>query len=164
MMRIQKYDVDIVYLPGKDMVLADILSRAYLPECPSFGSVEAEIETVNMLQYVPISADSLSSIRSATTQDSTLQKLIETIQQRWPKDKTKTPGEIRPYFSIQDELSHQDRIMFRGERVVIPDVLRRDITCRLHSIHFGVEGCLQRARECVYWPGINDQIKTYSQV
>ena len=68
MMRIQKYDVDVVYSPGKDMVLADTLSRAYLPECSSFGSVEAEIETVNMMQHVPI-----SSIRSATTQDSTLQ-------------------------------------------------------------------------------------------
>ena len=126
MMRIQKYDVDVVYLPGKDMVLADTLSRAYLPECSAFGSVEAEIETVNMLQHVPISADSLSSIRSATTQDSTLQKLIETIQQRWPNDKTKTPSEIRPYFSFQDELSHQDGIVFRGERVVIPDALRRE--------------------------------------
>ena len=28
MMRIQKYDVDVVYLPGKDMVLADTFSRA----------------------------------------------------------------------------------------------------------------------------------------
>ncbi|KAK5853431.1 hypothetical protein PBY51_007214 [Eleginops maclovinus] len=161
MMRIQKYDVDVVYLPGKDMVLADTLSRAYLPECSSFGSVEAEIETVNMLQHVPISADSLSSIRSVTTQDLTLQKLIETMQQGWPNDKSKTPSEIRSYFSFQDELSHQDGIVFRGERVVIPDALRREITCRLHSSHLGIEGCLRRARECIYWPGMNDQIKTY---
>ncbi len=87
------------------MVLADTLSRAYLPECSLYGSVESDIETVNMLQHVPISADSLSSIRSATTEDSTLQRLIETIQQGWPNDKTKTPHEIRPYFSFQEELS-----------------------------------------------------------
>ena len=161
MMRIQKYDVDVVYLPGKDMVLADTLSRAYLSESSPYGSVEAEIETVNMLQHVPISADSLSSIRSATTEDLTLQTLIETIQKGWPKDKTQAPNEIRAYFSFQEELSHQDGIVFRGERVVIPDARRRDITRHLHSSHLGVEGCLRRARECVYWPGINDQIKTY---
>lgn len=104
-MRIQKYDVDFVYLTGKDMVLADTLSRAYLPESLSFGSVEAEIETVKILQHVPISAD---------------------------------------------------RIVFWGECVVIPDALRRDITRPLQSSHLGVEGCLRRARECVYWPGIKD--------
>ena len=32
---------------------------------------------------------------------------------------------------------------------------------RLHSSHLGVEGCLRRARECVYWPGMSEQIKTY---
>lgn len=161
MMRIQRYDVEVVYLPGKDMVLADTLSRAYLPECSSYGSVETEIETVNMLQHVPISADRLSSIRSATKEDRTLQTLIETIQKGWPKEKSKVSSEIWPYFSFQEELSYQDGILFRGERVVIPDALRRDITCRLHSSHLGIEGCLRRARECVYWLGINDQIKTY---
>lgn len=161
MMRIQKYDVDVVYLPGKDMVLADTLSRAYLPECSSHGSVEAEIETINMIQHVPIAADTLSSIRSATKEDATLQILIETMQKGWPKDKAMTAKEIRAYFSFQDELSHQDGVVFRGERVVIPDALRRDITCRLHASHLGIDGCVRRARDGVYWPGINDQIKTY---
>lgn len=31
MLRIQKYDVDVTYVPGKDMLLTDTLSRAYLP-------------------------------------------------------------------------------------------------------------------------------------
>ena len=131
------------------MVLADTLSRAYLPECSAYGSVEAEIETVNMLHHVPISTDSLSSIRSATKEDSTLQTLIETILQGWPNDKTKTSSNIRSYCSFQDELSYQDGIVFRGERVVIPEVLRRDITSQLHSSHLGVEGCLRRGRECL---------------
>ena len=160
-MHIQKYDVDVVYLPGKDLVLADTLSRAYLPECSAYGSVEAEIETVNMLHHVPISTDSLSSIRSATKEDSTLQTLIETILQGWPNDKTKTSSNIRPYCSFQDELSYQDGIVFRGERVVKPEVQRRDITSQLHSSHLGVEGCLRRGSECVYWPGMNEQVKAY---
>lgn len=51
MLRIQKYDLDVVYVPGKDLLLADTLSRADLLECSSHGSVEAEIETVNMVQH-----------------------------------------------------------------------------------------------------------------
>uniref|UniRef100_A0A3B3RV52 Gypsy retrotransposon integrase-like protein 1 n=1 Tax=Paramormyrops kingsleyae TaxID=1676925 RepID=A0A3B3RV52_9TELE len=33
----------------------------------------------------------------------------------------------------------------------------------IHASHLGVEGCLRRARECVYWQGMNEQIKTYVQ-
>lgn len=76
MLRIQKYDLTVVYVPGKDMLLADTLSRAYLPEYPSLSSVEAEIEMVNMVQHLPISGDSQSQIRTATKDDKTLHTVI----------------------------------------------------------------------------------------
>uniref|UniRef100_A0A672HNR1 Gypsy retrotransposon integrase-like protein 1 n=1 Tax=Salarias fasciatus TaxID=181472 RepID=A0A672HNR1_SALFA len=158
MLRIQKYDINVTYVPGRDMLLADTLSRVYLPETTP---VEAELETVNMVQHLPISAGRLQDIRSATEHDKTLQLLIKTMSQGWPKDKSHISSEISPYFSFQGELSHQDGLVFRGERAVIPDALRTDITVRLHSSHLGVEGCLRRARECVYWLGMNDQIKKY---
>ena len=161
MLRIQKYELEVVYVPGKHMLLADTLSRAYLPECSSFGSLEAEIETINMVQHLPISDDRLDAIRTATKADRTLQVLIDTMCHGWPKDRATTPSEIRSYFSFQDELTFQDGIVFRGERAVVPDTLKKEITQRLHSSHLGVEGCLRRARECVYWQGMNDQIKTY---
>lgn len=59
------------------MLLADMLSRAYLPECLSYGSAEAEIETVNMVHLLPISTDRLYAIRSTTADDKTLQILIK---------------------------------------------------------------------------------------
>lgn len=83
------------------------------------------------------------------------------MSQRWPKDKSNVPNEIKPYFSLQGKLSHQDGLVFRGERAVIPDALRTDIIVWLHSSHLGVEGCLWIAWECVSWLGMNDQIKKY---
>ena len=38
--------VDVIYVPGRDMLLADTLSRDYLPESTPR---EAEGETVNMV-------------------------------------------------------------------------------------------------------------------
>jgi predicted Fe-S protein YdhL (DUF1289 family) len=32
---------------------------------------------------------------------------------------------------------------------------------RIHSYHIGVEGCLRRARESLYWPGMNSQVKDF---
>lgn len=160
LLRLQSYEIDVTYVPGRDMVLADTLSRAYLPESSGAGAVEAELETVNMVDYLPISEERLSTIRSATRDDKALQMLSEIILKGWPKTKKDTPMEIRHYHSVQEELSVQDDIVFRGERVVIPDTLRSDITRRIHSTHLGVEGCLRRAREYVYWPGMTVQIKT----
>lgn len=59
------------------------------------------------------------------------------------------------------KMSFQDDIVFRGDRAAIPDAFRVDITHRIHSSHLGVEGCLRRARECVYWLGMNEEIKTF---
>ncbi|XP_048589452.1 uncharacterized protein LOC116620672 [Nematostella vectensis] len=32
---------------------------------------------------------------------------------------------------------------------------------RLHSSHIGVNGCLRRARECLFWPGMTSEIKEF---
>ncbi|KAJ8356687.1 hypothetical protein SKAU_G00194810 [Synaphobranchus kaupii] len=160
LLRLQEYNIRIVYVPGRDMLLADTLSRAYLPESTK-GDTEAEIETVNMIDYLPITDKRLHAIRSATKEDTKLQRLTEMILTGWPKNKYDIPTDIRHYHSFQDELSFQDGIVFRGERAVIPDDLRADITERVHSSHLGVEGCIRRAKECVYWQGMYDYIKTY---
>lgn len=73
-MRLQKYDFIINYVPGKEMLLADALSRAYLEDIAQEGSVEKEIESVNMIQYLPISEERLKVIRGETAKDDTLQK------------------------------------------------------------------------------------------
>lgn len=60
------------------------------------------------------------------------------MNQGWPNDKEKAPKEVCPYFSFQEELSCQDEKALNGERAVIPDVLRREITQHLHSSRCGM--------------------------
>lgn len=52
LMCLQTYDVHIQYHPGRYLVLADTLSRAYPTKKSEEGSVE-DIESINMLQYGP---------------------------------------------------------------------------------------------------------------
>ena len=62
---------------------------------------------------------------------------------------------------MRDELTAQDGILFKGLRCVIPASLRPRIRERLHGAHTGVEGCLRRARETVYWPSMNADLRYY---
>ena len=157
MMRLQKYDVTVNYERGKNMFLADLLSRAYLPKKPE--SEDREFEFVNMASCVPISDPRLEEIRQETRADETMQVLTQVILQGWPDDKSSVPTLALPFFSQRDELTVQNGLIFRGERVVVPKKLRETMKQKIHSSHMGTEACLRRARECIFWPGMSAEMK-----
>jgi len=103
----------------------------------------------------------IQEIQSETSKDETLQLLRTTIQQGFPEHKEMLSPQLTPYFNIRDELSVYNGIVFKGERVVIPASMRDSIEKDLHAAHSGIEGFLRRARACVYWPGINAEIKNW---
>ena len=39
--------------------------------------------------------------------------------------------------------------------------LRAAMLDRVHYAHIGVNGCLRRAKECIYWPGMDAGIREY---
>ena len=83
MIRLQKYDYEIYYMPGKEMLLADTLSRAPLQE----ASEEMEFENVNVMHDVITSPILYERIKRATDGDPDLQALKRVILEGWPTDK-----------------------------------------------------------------------------
>ena len=75
--------------------------------------------------------------------------------------KSELHPDVTPYFPMRDELAITDGLIFKGERLVVPKSLRSEIKDNIHLGHSGIEGCLRRARECVYWPGMNAEIKNW---
>ena len=71
----------------------------------------------------------------------------------------RTPWSSAITDNIRDELAIQDGIIFRGQRIVVPVSLRLDMKRKLHASHLGVESCLRRARETIFWPGMNAEVK-----
>ena len=160
MMRIQKYNIEVVYRRGQDMHIADTLSRAYLPaEANERRTGQSDFEQINMAELLPITDERLKEIRQATACDESLQTLKTVILEGWPESKQETPSQAAQYFTMRDELSVQDGLIFKGQRVIIPFTLRPMIKQRIHSSHMGTESCLRRARECVYWHGMSADIK-----
>lgn len=157
MIRLQKYDYEIQYMPGKEMVLADTLSRAPLPE--SDGAIE--FENISAVHDVITSKKLLEAIKQATKEDTSLQSLKEVITNGWPKEKFMVPEDVKQYFSLRDEITSENDILFRGDRIIVPEKLRLNLMNRVHTSHLGINACLNRARECFYWPGMNGQLKDY---
>ena len=58
-----------------------------------------------------------------------------------------------------DELSELNGIILRGERILIPTPMRKDMLERINQGHMGIEKSKRRARDILYWPGMNSEIQ-----
>ena len=76
-------------------------------------------------------------------------------------DKKSMREDLKSYYTFREEMSVQDGLIFKGDRIVLPTSMQTEIKERLHSSHVGVQGCLRRARETVYWPNTNADIESY---
>lgn len=88
-----------------------------------------------------------------------MQLLKAIILEGWPEDRSKLPPQLNPYYDMRDELGAYDGLVFKVERLVVPQGLRAEIKKDIHVSQAGVEGCLRRARENVYWPGMNAELR-----
>ena len=162
LLKLLVYDVNLVYRCGKQMELADTLSRAYLPNLDP-SPLQTEVEAINMAQDLPVATARQEDIRNHTEQDETLHEVTKAILSGWPEWKSDVPNAAAPYFNVRDELSVQNGVIFYGERAVVPISLRKDMLQCIHASHMGIEGCLRRARESLYWPGMNNEVKDFIQ-
>ena len=156
LMRLHKYNFTLVYKKGKDLVLADTLSRAYLKDQVATTDDYTDYEIITLY---PLSSTATKKLREHTCQDSVLQTLSSTIQTGWPSKPTSLPESIRRYFSNRDQLLTHDDIIMCGERVVVPSSLRNDYLKQVHAGHPGLESTKRRARTTIFWPGIMHDIE-----
>ena len=154
LLKIQPYDVTIVYKPGKEVVIADALSRLNPVESDAIPGMEVRIHDIT--DITPIRLDEL---QQATAHDDTLQVLQQQIIVGWPTTIKKLTPQLRPYWSVRDSLAIQDSLVIMGQRIIIPESLRPSMLKQLHSGHQGMEKLKLRAKGTIYWPGIYKAIE-----
>jgi len=66
------------------------------------------------------SAATIDLIKRATAGDKQYQLLRRQISIGWPATATDIPSDLREFTTFADELAECDRLVFKGQRVVIP--------------------------------------------
>ena len=150
-LRVQPSDFVLRYKPGKQMMLADAMSRQ-----PSSESTQIDLDI--QVSFVQFSTQKLQSIREATQVDDELCALRAVIVDGWPDSQHHLAAPLRPYWSCRDELAVEDGLILKGDRLVIPLSLQAEVLSKLHEAHQGIEKTRLRARSCVYWKSINKDI------
>lgn len=152
LLQLQEYDLTIKYKPGREMHLPDGLSR--LPNSASRNPIPLDVH----VDFVQFSEDKLTELKRETAKDRELVELISIITEGWPDRQNQAPPALRPYWSYRDELSVEDGLVLKGNRIIIPPNMQQYILKCLHEAHQGSEKCKLRAKECVFWSNINKDI------
>ena len=101
----------------------------------------------------------LQDLREAAESDHEYQQLKHYIYNGFPDHRQNLPEQCRRYWHVRAQLSVEDDFIVYGCRLLVPATLRREVLNQLHDSHQGMVRTKERARLCVYWPGIDNDIQ-----
>ena len=161
-MRLMQYFYHIVHVPGKDLSTADALSRVPLSRSLTKDEKqlndELNLYVSHVIYCLPTTERRLQEIRLHQDEDEICLSLKEFCREGWP-DKHRLKFALLPYWQYKGEITVQQGILMKGDRVNIPSALRLDVLDKIHTSHQGIQNCRERAKSGVWWPGLSKQIE-----
>ena len=158
---LSQYNYTIEYRPTKQHGNADALSR--LPAGPdlSFDGEESDNDVDTVCTIKTISSQlqpySRNQLKDSTNKDPVISEVKRYVREGWPQHIDRP--EVQEFKKYSSPLSVVDDCLINGNRVVIPEAMRKQILDILHLGHFGMQKMKQLARSAVYWPHIDNQIE-----
>ena len=110
---------------------------------------------------MPVREETWQQLKNAAADDPVQHTLRAVIKRDWPDSKADVPECVHPYYDIRDELTVLEELIFKGQQLVVPRVLRKELMEKTHSSHIGIEGCIRRARDTFFWPRMTVELKEY---
>ena len=158
MMLTSQYDFQLVHRPGKEMVLPDALSRLSKAESFQIPGLKIGVHSI-----VKVTDARLKQLVTDTANDTVLQRLLSVFQNGWPQSIKSLHKDLRPYWSIRDDISFLDGLMLCGSRIIVPTAARQRTLESIHEGHQGEVKCVLKAKQGVYWPGMYKEISEMVQ-
>lgn len=158
LLKLLKYDIELEYLPGKEMYIADALSRNYCND-PVEDDKEMSYIVHCLSKKVSITEKRKKEFQDSIKKDPTLSKVLEyKSNNNWPKN---CKGELKHFCNIKDNIFVSDDLLFKDDKLIIPQNQRKLVLEQIHTGHFGLEKNLSKARKNVYWKGMQLDIEDY---
>ena len=144
-----------VYVPGKQLVVANALSQKPLTDTGEHDleeDISAHID--HGMSSKSMTDTRLQQVKDQMRDDPVLRAVIVYTVLGRPKYQRDVSEDHQSYFAVQNQLSVCDGLLSMGSRIILPSSMRQEILGKVHDGHLGVNKCLHRAAMTVWWPGI----------
>lgn len=150
LMHLQPCDVlQVTYKLGKELNIADTLSRAYLKE------QSEQLRRVHQLTaHLPTTEEKLNTFKTETAADTELHVVIKMVQTGWPSEIRQVQTLVRKYWTFSEVLACIDHLLFKNTRPVFLSSSRAEA-------HLGVFKCKERSRDVMFWPNTEQDIEDH---
>ena len=144
-LRLQCHDYKVVYRPGKTNI-ADALSR--MNQC---NSKDLSSEKEDIIRFIATEATPVALTTREIERESELDPELQSVRyyiqnDDWSKCK------LMAYTCIKNELCTIGKLVMRGDRIVIPNTLRKRVLEAAQEGHQGILKTKSRLRTKVWWP------------
>ena len=117
-----------------------------------------ELAVYQFVLHIPIAEPQKDGLRTATSTDKVLQQLMHILDIGWPYN-INVPKDVHEYWNVRNEIHAAENLLFMGDRLIVPAAKRSSVLQLIHEGHLGIQKCKARARLCVCWSLINDDIE-----
>ena len=159
-LRLDRFQYTIIHVPGKQLYIADTLSRAPVSQPTMTDSILemlAEMAASSYIEHLPASSKTLDKYCQAQNSDLVCSLAKSYCSNGWPHKADIQPN-LKPFWEKQGELTVQENLLLCGSRIVVPEALQKETLEKLHQGHQGIHRCRLRAQSAVWWPGLMKQI------
>lgn len=160
---LQPYTFNLIFKPGKELVIADHLSRSYLNDNTKTYELELKAHVAMVVKSFKITDQKLKELIEETDRDKELCLVRKYVREGWPENKWEIESEAKCYFSYRDELGECEGLLMKGNQIVIPRNKRKEVLGRIHYAHLGMDKCKRLARKSIFWPNMNKEIEDIIQ-
>ncbi len=157
-----RYSFVLEYVPGREMFIADFLSRSvdrHGPECrcKMMGTdIRLEDAFISMLTTVQVSDEITDRIRTEVRMDKAYENTVKGYATGFTTQKA---GECGEYWSVREQLVMEDGLLYFEGRLVIPRGARPRVIEALHRGHVALATMQKRAKETAWWPAMTLDLK-----
>ena len=86
------------------------------------------------------------------------------ISKGWLKKRSSLAPNLQPYWNYRDELTIEDGILMKGQKIIIPTSLKQQYIDKIHAGHTGIGSCLKKAWEFIFWVNYSKDIQRSRKV
>lgn len=151
LLRIQEYDFRVKYVPGRKMI-ADFMSRASAKGTNEPFDIGSET-AINSILEATCEALTEETLRQESKDDTQFKQIrAALLSDTWPP-------ELRRFELMKGELADIDGVLLRGQKIIVPGILRQKVLELAHEGHPGIGRMKSRLRCKYWWPGIGTDVE-----